>query len=707
MRVFVNEEGSTSLTVILAVVLVVALMAVSLQWYWVQTSSSDIQYLADMGALTSTEVIARTTKTIQVLDLTIASLNLFGLILHAIVVISGVVILSSSTIGGSWLAPFFSKAVEFNRKFIDMRKRFSKTAFEVAQKINVATPFLAYGYAANFVSNNVQLLEGANSTSYQIITVPFPLTGEVSQGVNHNQDDLVDITEEANSNNSETLERIQELEKKCEEALKSAYILDAYRPAGQTFADWSITKAVKNFESEFVKRKQAYLNKDATLLPIDSNSESAKAKLAQGYKDTKRDVLVELEADVKDALGLGVMVDGSYGCSSINLDDALRGVSQERAYLLEHEEGERKAYHRISHCQGLSNAQSPLQQIVISKIIGDSTHPPCSLCLPPHWEAVEHLKDVAEDYVVDWNLEVAAIAYYESLLEQIDEQSELLRENTSSAFDEILSEAEAILKSGRISYHPPGSRGVLSVCISSSPRKMPSYTLPFVTNSENVELGTQFAMAGARLFEVKDSEDNKSNLLSISNSIQDESPTLGGALFHLLGKDEKLGALKPLWDMCTKVIVGKPSEFSSLFKDLPLGLGVIGGSFFQELTGLLGISKPDTRVFKPVLVNTSQLGSGSAPGLEGSFVRSLTSAKERYFNSGPLNTETLRELLEESLDLYPSNANQMTRSLLPANLEYGGVSIPFNIHFTTVVSSQVTRLRTYGRDWISSIAGSK
>lgn len=707
MRIFVNEEGSTSLTVILAAVLVVALMAVSLQWYWIQTSSSDIQYLADMGALTATEVIARTTKTIQVLDLTIASLNLFGLVLHAIVVVSGVIILSSSTIGGTWLAPFFSKAVEFNRKFIDMRKRFSRTAFEVAQKINSAAPFLAYGYAANFVSNNAQLLEGANNTSYQIMTVPFPLMGEVSQGANHDQDSLADITEEANSNNSETLERIQVLQKKCDDALKSAYLLDVYRPAGQTFEMWSITKAVKNFEAELRNREESYFDKHATLLPIDSKSESAKAKLAQGYADTKRDLFAEFESEVEQALGSGIMVDGSYNCSSINLDAVLSGVSNEKAYLLEHDDAERKAYHRISHCQGLSNAQSPLNQITILGIIGDTTHPPCSLCLPSHWEAAEHLSEIAADYVAAWNLEAGAIAYYESLLEQIDEQSELLRENTSSAFDEIIDEAEAILKSGRITYKPPGSRGVLSVCISSSARKLPSYTLPFVTNSEEVELGTQFAMAGARLFEVKESEDNKSNLLAISNSIQDESPTLGGALFHLLGKEDKLGALKPLWDMCARMTAGKPSEFSSFFKDLPLGLDEIGGSFFQKLTGLFGISKPDTRVFKPVLVNTSQVGSDSAPGLEGSFVASLASAKEGYLSAASLDTEALRGLLEESLGVYPPNANQMTRSLLPASLEYGGVSIPFNIHFTTVVSSQVTRLRNYGRDWIASIAGNK
>lgn len=707
MRWFKNEEGSTSLTVILAALLVVALLALSLQWFWVKTSSSDIQYLADMGALTAMEALARTTRTIQVLDLLIASLNFFGLILHGVVLVSGIVMLTSSGLGGASLAPFLTKATEFNRKFIELRKKFAASAYEAAEKVAVASPIVAYAYAANYVQDSASLLEENNKTSYQLLIVPFPIKGSLSQSPLIDETSLREEIEGAEAKTTEDGRELADLEAARKAVLYTVYERDVYKTSFQSFEHWTIPDAIENFRTKSADLALELASSQPAVLPIDSNSDSAREKLRESYGDAIQDMELEIKSRINTKLEQGSSDNDEPHVGQMELEGYFSSLLDEHVYVLEHLDGERKAYHRITTCTGLSNAQSPLRLTTIAEFEGDLDHPPCSLCLPFHWEASNAARQTYSSFTAAWNQEAEAINVYRALRQQESAARDDMHVSVASFFERIADEAKNLLRSGRISYEPPGARGLLSVVVSTSNRKLPRYTLPALTNASEVELGKQVAWSAARLIPKKDTETSKNTLLSLSSRLEPESETLGGSLYSLLGGEGALiDALKPLWDLCAKSVASGKSEFGSFFDDLPFGLGGIGGSFVREISSSLGISKPDMRTFKPVLVNTSQVGSAEVSGLEGDFVTTLKESKKWYQTTQSAEIKGASALLESFIDSFGSDFRNKVAAVLPAKLEGGGVRIPFNPFVGTICTTFGNRLRDQGRNWIATLGGS-
>lgn len=701
ISIFKNDEGSTTLTVVVAIFLVAALMALSLQWFWIKSSSSDIQYLADMGALTAMESISRCTKAIQILDLMIASLNFFGLVLHGVVVLAGVVMLTSSGLGGSWLSPFLEKAVEFNKKFIDVRKNFSEKAYFAAEKIADATPLIAYGYSANFVKDNASLLEKTSGTNYQMIIVPFPMKGSLNQGAFVDESSLSEQSEQAGEDAKTSTEKIQSLETARDIAFRKAYDLDVYKNS-QTFETWGISDAIRHFKEKFVNLCMTIEAETPSVAVIDSNSVNGQARLSESYRSTRQDLLASLENHVLSCLGPEVPLLGRHNPGHMNFTEIYTSILDGEVYLLEHFDGERKAYHRISNCQGLSNAQSVLNLTTIQAVIDDYDHPPCSLCLPAHWEAVSDTRKHLNQFQANWNAEADAILAYESLKAESEEEKSTLRNDIQKVFQLIVDEAKDILKSGRISYQPPGSRGLLSVVISTNTRKLPVYTLPSLTGGSDLELGTQLALAGVRMVPEVDEEKNKSSFLRLSGNLREEGTNLSSSLYMLLGNEASLtSSLRPLWDMCASSVANGRNDFKDFFDDLPFGLSPIGENLIQGLTSSLGISKPDLRTFKPVLVNTSQVGSEDAPGVEGAFVSSLKESKKWYASANSIHIDNFSELLSTSINSYGDNFSTRVRSVLPAPLPNGGIQVPFNTYVSSITTTELNRLKANGKSWLA------
>ncbi len=127
---FRNEEGSTSLTVVIAIMVALALVAGSLQMYWTRSSSEDIQLLADVGALAAADAESKVMQTIQLLDALLLTANLFGLLLHCVVVVAGVVTVASEGAGAS----FFTKALDFDKRYCEKRKVFAQDIYNDSYK---------------------------------------------------------------------------------------------------------------------------------------------------------------------------------------------------------------------------------------------------------------------------------------------------------------------------------------------------------------------------------------------------------------------------------------------------------------------------------------------------------------------------------------------------------------------------------------------
>ena len=269
---FKREDGSTTLTMILAIALVVVLLAASVQWYWTHSSSSDIQVLADLGALAAADVSAKSVMLIQALDAMLLTANLFGLLLHAIVVVAGVVTVLSAPAGGG-AAPFFEKALEFDRKFCEKRRDFAKQAHKLAQAVSEATPYLAMAQAYHVVSENATQLEEFNGTSYFAAAIPFPFRGELElTGYPADEDELLEEVSTAGEENEASARDIKKLEGEIERGVDECFRLDIYKPAGTQRAYWNPLQAIADFRRGFSELAGEPPPLGSTLIPIEDNA---------------------------------------------------------------------------------------------------------------------------------------------------------------------------------------------------------------------------------------------------------------------------------------------------------------------------------------------------------------------------------------------------------------------------------------------------
>jgi hypothetical protein len=212
-------------------------------------------------------------------------------------------------------------------------------------------------------------------------------------------------------------------------------------------------------------------------------------------------------------------------------------VRSSQVWLLEHAAGERRAYHDDPKCFGLAGAKSTLEATSLDAVLGESDHPPCVLCAPPHWRALEKWERQLGSFVEEWNAEAAALRAYQRSKDELEAEQVALRKNTSTALDSIVKEAGGFLSGGRLKYTPSGARGFLCIVATTNERALPAFTLPALTASGQVRLGRQVALAGARLMP-------SATESTIPDLLQDAQSGAQGASGGLAGVTKKIAGLE-------------------------------------------------------------------------------------------------------------------------------------------------------------------
>ncbi|MBK5211413.1 MAG: hypothetical protein JJE36_03775 [Coriobacteriia bacterium] len=696
LRLFKNDEGSTALTVVVSIVLVVVLVAFSMQWYWVNSSSADVQFMADMGAVGAADAIAKTVSVIQVIDAVMMSLNLFGLVIHATVLVAGVASVVGAPVGGAAMAPFLERSVAFDKDFVEARRKFSDAVYGAAQKISDAAPYLALGYASNLVAQNASARDSFNKSSYHVITIPFPAKGVVTRSdFSETEGELVSSIEKTSNSNKTDATDLKVLDEKLQTAIDECYSADIYKAIGVPRARWNPSQSLADFKGEFEKVAAQVQGVGYSANPIDESSQSARLSLEEIYNRDLKSVTDSVRSRVQDAIGEEPVADGPMTSVQVDIDELYRVWSEQQVYLLEHETGRRKAYHCDQECSGLANASEVLQTVDISAVYGDADHPPCSVCRPFSWAAVQSWRQNSSSFLEAWNSEASAIRSYEEIRALIKEKSQGMQERTRNGFDELLKAAEKYLKGGRLTYEPAGSRGILCIAYASGGRAMPGFTLSEITNTENVELGPQVALAASKIMPAKGLYDIKAGVSTTNNYLSSDSGRLGGLIYNSIdGDDSMFGALSSIWVKCTQVFTNSDKSLSRMFSSLPWGIGAIADSFMSKLIALAGVEPPDMRSYKPFLVNTATIGDPSRPDAEGRFFTALRASKKALEQSGGLNATGLKEVISESVSGYETDAGSRIRNVLPVAASGNAINLPFHINYSQVVQTSVMWLKS-------------
>lgn len=144
---FTNEDGFTTAGVAIALLLVAAIIFASLHSFWVSSSSGNIQYVADAGALAADSVVADYISIGQVVDASLLSLSLLSLTVYAVSAVAAFIP------GGQGAS---AKIAQFAFKIVKARKSFARTAQKGLNALQNALPILCAARASECIQLNAK-----------------------------------------------------------------------------------------------------------------------------------------------------------------------------------------------------------------------------------------------------------------------------------------------------------------------------------------------------------------------------------------------------------------------------------------------------------------------------------------------------------------------------------------------------------------------
>ena len=675
--VFKDQSGSTTITVVLSLVLAIALMASCLQWYWVNTTSMDIQTVADMGALAAGEVVAQSVMVIQALDAFMLTLNLFGLLLHGIVLVSGTVVVVLGSEGGEVALEFFEKAVKYDKEFCDKRREIAREVKLFAETLNAVTPVLALARGALAVEQNQAHLGARNQSSYYGIIIPSPLVGTITMSNDpEDLEALEDTIRDASTQNKESAQKVKDLEAEIEAAIDRCFALDTYKNPQTARAFWNPAYSLPDFRTEWVRVKMRSAQPPDDPVPID-DTPSTRAQAAARYRDSYTRLGEYFEAMVLEAIGPDPLGDAPMAPSQVSLDELTRNEWDQAVLLLDHADGERKAYHARADCFGLSNASSELNQVMLRSLRGQYDHPPCTWCSPPPWRALQALEDDIAPFIAQWNLEADAILDYERLRQQAEEEITTAKTRTFEMLRELIEKAGEYLGGSRLTYEPSGGRGLWCVVVNTSSRTLPDYTLPALTGADEVELGGQIAIAGTRLMPSA-SETTLPSFLHEASATEAASEGLGGVARSLMGDDIVIVSFGlALWGSCLDLYNHQVSGVYRYAEGLPWGLGPMVENALDTILETAQVSVPDMRRPVPTLVPAKEVGDPASGGPEASLTQIFQSGRTLLEETGGLSTYGIKEQIRQTAESFIAQVSDLAGETLFPTI--GGVTlrIPF------------------------------
>lgn len=608
-----GRDGFTSVAVAVALVLSLALTFSVATATWVAGRSSEVQRVADAGAMAGQNAVAAFSTVAQVVDACVLSMGLAGVIvLGAGLVVSCVPGLSAAGAG----------VTDAGRGILDARRGFARSAAEGIERLEATLPLLVVANSASCIAAN-----SGDGLLYAGCALPFPT--ESRSDFSALRADVDDSRlEELSDRMGEASDEAERAHEAARSALERGWLADcgsvpyclreragslaglagALNPDYPDASSWSFGAPLLRARAYYAARLEA------EVVAGDDPEELTDAACRRAYY----------------AYALGEVEKGSYsegpdGSVSIDLPSLPSNTDQTRGTELYTdavwpctEEAAGRTLHSSVLCPGATGAPSGTASL--SALDAGSVHP-CATC---DMDVVDLGRVATASTAIENGFE-----HHWRLIVEASEEYERARNEEAAAEGrtrELAEEAEGVfawaleqLSVARPTLCPPGAWGCVSV-VTRDARDVPaSLTDAFLSPAE-LPAG---AAVSAAVLAPDDSTAQNSVLSRFLDALGAGDSALGGALDGVM----------ELWG---SLLVGYGSAYGSVadaggeFLD---GLdGVLGGTVGSWLRGRLaqvmeatGFEPVDLRLRKPVLVNTRDVLDQS--GLEQfSTVRSLVEA---------------------------------------------------------------------------------
>lgn len=701
-----RDGGFSSLGVVIALTLTIALVFTSAQIYWINSTSGDIQFAADAGALAAENVVAEYYVIARVADAVVLSFSLFGLIIYGIAIVVSCIPYCQS-VG--------AKLMSFGEKVFSARDDIATQAQKMLAKLQKALPFLAAVNASTVVSSNK--FSPSGQATYQGLAILVPLQGKTDTFADDSA--AQEVTDSIEKKNQETGELTDAAENKREEmnqAKLQGYLADcgnepnycmyershnlaglhgASNPNFSNIELWKFDYALNRAKAYYQQRAQIETPKDNTLQErIDSQVRKnfydyAVSELANGYAHTDVDGVLDayfplLASNYEEIRTCRLYTDDIF---PVDGDGCMHGVS---------------------NCPGISGG------IVGWGSISDlesGVYTSCASC-DIGMKTIGHIASASSNidngFEYHYRIVAGAADRYSKSSKEFKNLTNEAKGSAGEAFDSF-GEALEALKSQRLDPSPPGRNGCIVFAFDLSNHAVPlSISNSFVQSSSS--LSPRVAISAAALVEDEATEGN-TVLSSFLDSVQGQEADLSVI-------DAGLGVFDGILGVWGDVLLSYSRGADSLswrlgdfLRSIPIisatPLASWAQDTLQETIEVFGLQGVNLSAPKPVIVNSIHvLNAGDSNALA-----KIVDAKQAYSSipgsgSGTISDAIVDGILVEvetqASDLLDSEFTIFTISFGDFA---GAPSIPIKVKLPAGVANHGKALLSEGLDSVGSLFG--
>lgn len=646
-RLIKSEEGFSTVGMVIALLLTLALIFSSSQVYQVNSSSATVQNVADVAALAAENVVAEFSILATVCDAVVLSLSLTSIVSF------GIGIACLCTPATTALSETFIKA---GTDLVKTRNNFAEKAAKALNALQKSLPYISAVNASALVAANSG---GPMEASYSGIALLLPFDGE--EIVVGSTEALSELENEVTDKRETLREAAQEAEEAAHEAREIKELAFRYdcgnaphycmyeraghlaelnptdNPRYHSVDTWSFSVALSRAQAYYPKRLELEVPLGTT---VEAQADSilrkrfyqyACSELAKGYVHEDESGHFKayfplLPKNTNEMRQTELYTELSYPITS---DDS--GVL---------------AMHAWNACpEAMSQSTVGLGSLSQLDSGGFVQCNECCFSVSRFGKIAAATSSIETGFEYHYRFVAEAAQSYqkaqEKYLPYADEVKSLvegLNKKIEAAFSEALSY--------RIKINPPGRYGAVALVVNTH-ETVVSRNFNSLFVDTQAHLGAQAAIAGSTL--VKDETEGANVVSSLLDTLKaDAIPGVDGLGFLL---DIWASLLQAYTDGQDSLVTGVEKVLDAIPFASESGLGTWAANTFSDIISAVGLEPVELKSLKPVLVNSTHVLSAD----DSNFSTTFLSIKQRYLSlsgegSGGLFSAALSELEQSILE---------------------------------------------------------
>lgn len=697
---FWDEEGFSTIGVVLALLISLSLLFSAARIYEINTQSAAIQEVADAAALSAENVIAQYYTVAYVCDALLLSMSLGSVAIAGV----GLVALCVPSLQSQGMT-----CLEYSKKLRDARNSFSDQAKRGLERLQAVLPFLSLCSASSVLAANSQ---GGTGSRYVGLALLNPHEGEPLSSLTFEESDAFD--EAAQGSKDDIAHKAQEAERLAQKAAESKEL--AYQHDSGSETSYCMYERAKKLAQLTPDNNPYYAS--AELWDFSVALKRAQAYYAHRYeKETPANSMVaeRNKSHLRKqfyAYALGEINKGFVHETRDSFEaffpllpkntDEMRATTlyTDAVYPATQAGDGAVVIHVSSEC---AEAGQGTALGLYSLATYEATQPrvECATC---EMSAASLGKVAAASSVIEngfeyhYNIVAEQAAIYQKARKELDPYTKGIKGTLGSLFDQAkkaLDEAS----SHRITSKPPGRLGVVVIAIDLSSRPSSgSFASSFV--EDNATLGPRMALSSATLL-----PDDSDEMVTVLNTVLDGYAALDGS-----GVTGSLRVVLEVWSSVLHAYIKGQEGFiagvEKVLNSLPFasqsGLGTWAAQGLSQTLEKLDLAPCELAAPKPVLVNSAHVLAAG----DDSYAQTLYGVKMRALTYGGATDEFVDEMINSAEQSALASVSGLGQEIQIASIELfdGVVSIPVTVALPAEVIEYASTLVGQGFEYLRGLS---